>query len=227
MTNKSHFFNTTVGRKIAMGITGLFLCSFLVIHLAGNLALFAHDGGQAFNEYTKFMTSNMLIRIMEIVLVLGFIIHIVLAVMVTKKNSDARPIKYAANQPEKNSSFYSRNMGVTGSIILLFLIIHLQSFWFMYKFGDPALDAWGNKDMYTIVILAFNETWYSLLYMVSMLLLGAHLVHGFQSAFRSIGLNNKKYAPIINKIGVGFAVIMTIGFIAFPIIFYFNLFGYN
>lgn len=227
MANSSQFFSTTVGRKIAMGITGLFLCSFLVIHLAGNLALFAHDGGQAFNEYTKFMSSNMLIRIMEIVLLLGFVIHIALAVKLTKTNSDARPVKYAVNNPEKNSSFYSRNMGITGSIILLFLIIHLQSFWFKYKFGGPALDAWGNKDMYSIVLLAFNETWYSVLYMVSMVLLGAHLVHGFQSAFRSIGLNNKKYAPLIYNIGVGFAVIMTIGFIAFPIIFYFNLFGYN
>lgn len=227
MANKSKFLNTTVGRKVLMGVTGLFLCSFLIVHLAGNLALFAHDDGRSFNEYTKFMSTNGLIRLMEIVLVAGFLAHIILAVRLTTKNTSARPVKYAVNRQSEVSSIFSRNMGITGTIILAFLVLHLKTFWFEYKFGEVPMDTWGNKNMQTVVMAAFDQWWYSAIYVVSMILLGAHLNHGFQSAFRSIGLNNKKYAPAIYKTGAAFAIIMTIGFAAFPIIFYFNLFGYN
>ena len=115
-----------------MALTGLFLCSFLLIHLLGNVALFT-DPVQ-FNEYTRFMSSNPIIRVMEIILVLGFLTHIVDAVMLSKANKAAQPVKYAMDR--KQSSWYSRNMGLTGSIILAFLILHLQSFWYGYKFGD-------------------------------------------------------------------------------------------
>lgn len=206
-----------------MSLTGLFLCSFLVIHLSGNIALFASDGGQSFNEYTKFMTSSMLIRIMEIVLVLGFLIHIVLAVKMTSKNRASRPEGYAVYKLNETSTWYSRNMGITGTVILVFLILHLKRFWFEYKFGAIGTDQWGNKDMYTVVATAFDQWWYSLIYVVSMVLLGAHLNHGFQSAFRSLGLSNKKYAPTLSKIGTAFAVIMALGFITFPVVFYFFL----
>ena len=205
-----------------MAVTGLFLCSFLLIHLIGNVALFT-DSVQ-FNEYTRFMSSNPLIRIMEIVLVVGFLTHIIDAIMLTKANKAAQPVKYAMDN--KKSSWYSRNMGLTGSIILAFLILHLQSFWYGYKFGDIALtiDSSGSeiKDMYTMVLAAFSQWWYSAIYVAAMLLLGTHLNHGFQSAFQSMGLRHKKYTPTIQKVGTAFAVAMTLGFISFPIYFYYT-----
>ncbi len=222
MSNSAGLFSSSLGRKYLMAITGLFLCSFLVIHLIGNVALFT-DPVQ-FNEYTRFMSSNPLIRIMEIVLVAGFLTHIIDAIILTKANKAAQPVKYAMDN--KKSSWYSRNMGLTGTIILVFLIIHLQSFWYGYKFGDVAMtvDSSGDpiKDMFIMVKAAFSQPWYSAIYVIGMLLLGTHLNHGFQSAFQSIGLRHKKYTPTIQKIGTAFAVAVTLGFISFPIYFYFT-----
>ena len=220
MSNSAGLFSSSLGRKYLMALTGLFLCSFLLIHLIGNVALFT-DPVQ-FNEYTRFMSSNPLIRVMEIVLVVGFLAHIIDAVLLTKANKAAQPVKYAMDK--KKSTWYSRNMGLTGTIILAFLILHLQSFWYGYKFGDVAMaiDSNGDaiKDMYTMVLTAFSQLWYSAIYVVAMILLGTHLNHGFQSAFQSMGLRHKKYTPAIKKAGTAFAVIMTLGFISFPIYFY-------
>lgn len=220
MSNSAGLFSSSLGRKYLMALTGLFLCSFLVIHLIGNVALFT-DPVQ-FNEYTRFMSSNPLIRIMEIVLVAGFLTHIIDAVLLTRANKAAQPVKYAMDN--KKSSWYSRNMGLTGSIILVFLIIHLQSFWYGYKFGaiEMTVDSSGAaiKDMYTMVLVAFSQLWYSAIYVVAIFLLGSHLNHGFQSAFQSIGLRHKKYTPTIKKAGTAFAVAITLGFISFPIYFY-------
>ena len=203
-----------------MALTGLFLCSFLVIHFLGNITLYTNP--VQFNEYTRFMSSNPLIRVMEIVLVAGFLTHIIDAVMLTRANKKARPVKYAMDK--KQSSWYSRNMGLTGSVILAFLVLHLQSFWYGYKFGSPAYatDSAGLpiKDMYTMVIEAFGEFWYSGLYVVAVSLLGIHLNHGFQSAFQSVGLRHKKYTPTIKMLGTAFSILITLGFISFPIYFF-------
>jgi succinate dehydrogenase / fumarate reductase cytochrome b subunit len=161
---------------------------------------------------------------MEIILVVGFLAHIIDAVLLTKANKAAQPVKYAMDK--KNSSWYSRNMGLTGSIILAFLVLHLQSFWYQYKFGEVVyvLDSNGEsiKDMYTIVITAFQQSWYAGIYVIAMVLLGSHLNHGFQSAFQSVGLRHKKYTPTIKKLGTAFSVLITLGFISFPIYFYFS-----
>ena len=168
------------------------------------------------------MSSNPVIRIMEIVLVAGFLTHIIDAIILTRANKKAQPVKYAMNK--NKSSWYSRNMGLTGSVILAFLILHLQSFWYEYKFGEVLMtvDSNGNaiKDMFTIVKTAFSEWWYSAIYVLAMLLLGSHLNHGFQSAFQSVGLRHKKYTPTIKMLGTGFSISITIGFISFPIYFF-------
>ncbi len=220
MSNSVGLFSSSLGRKFLMAITGLFLCSFLVVHLAGNITLFT-DSVQ-FNEYTRFMSSNPIIRVMEIVLVLGFITHIIDAVLLTKANKAAQPVAYAMDR--KKSSWYARNMGLTGSIILAFLVLHLQSFWYTYKFGEVAmtLDSSGAaiKDMYTIVTASFSQLWYAALYVVAMVLLGFHLNHGFQSAFQSMGWRHKKYTPLFKKSGTAFALLITLGFVSFPIYFY-------
>ena len=220
MGTKAGLFSSSLGKKYLMAITGLFLCSFLIIHFLGNIALFTNP--VQFNEYTRFMSSNPIIRVMEIVLVLGFLTHIIDAIILTRANKKAQPVKYAMNK--NKSSWYSRNMGLTGTIILVFLILHLQSFWYEYKFGEVlmTIDSNGDeiKDMFTIVKTAFSEWWYSAIYILAMILLGSHLNHGFQSAFQSVGLRHKKYTPTIKMLGVGFSISITIGFISFPIYFF-------
>jgi len=220
MSTNAGLFSSSLGKKYLMAITGLFLCSFLVIHFLGNIALFT-DPVQ-FNEYTRFMSSNPIIRVMEIVLVTGFLTHIVDAIILTRANKKAQPVKYAMNK--NRSSWYSRNMGLTGSVILAFLILHLQSFWYEYKFGEVLMTVDSNgdsiKDMFTIVKTAFSEWWYSSIYVLAMILLGSHLNHGFQSAFQSVGLRHKKYTPTIKMLGTGFSISITLGFISFPIYFF-------
>ncbi len=229
MSNNSLIFNTTIGKKILMGLTGLFLCIFLIVHLSGNLLLFSDDGGRAFNVYTVFMTTNIFIRGMEIGLVVGFLAHIILAIMTTRKNQKARPINYEYNKVSETASIYSRNMGITGSVILIFLILHLKTFWFTYQYGDIPVRIYEDgvilRDMFLVVQTAFSQWWYSGIYVVAMILLGGHLNHGFQSAFRSLGLNNKSYAPVLTIIGSAFAITMTIGFSSFPILFFFGFVG--
>ena len=220
MGTNAGLFSSSLGKKYLMALTGLFLCSFLVIHFLGNITLYT-DPVQ-FNEYTRFMSSNPIIRVMEIVLVAGFLTHIIDAIMLTRANKKAQPVKYAMDK--KQSSWHSRNMGLTGSVILAFLVLHLQSFWYGYKFGTPAYstDSAGLpiKDMYTMVVEAFGEFWYSGLYVVAVTLLGIHLNHGFQSAFQSVGLRHKKYTPTIKMLGTAFSILITLGFVSFPIYFF-------
>ena len=220
MGKNAGLFSSSLGKKYLMALTGLFLCSFLVIHFLGNITLYT-DPVQ-FNEYTRFMSSNPIIRVMEIVLVAGFLTHIIDAIMLTRANKKAQPVKYAMDK--KQSSWYSRNMGLTGSVILAFLVLHLQSFWYGYKFGSPAvaIDSAGLpiKDMYTMVVEAFGEFWYSGLYVIAVTLLGIHLNHGFQSAFQSVGLRHKKYTPTIKMLGTAFSIFITLGFVSFPVYFF-------
>ena len=220
MGKNAGLFSSSLGKKYLMALTGLFLCSFLVIHFLGNITLYTNP--VQFNEYTRFMSSNPIIRVMEIVLVAGFLTHIIDGIMLTRANKKAQPVKYAMDK--KQSSWYSRNMGLTGTIILVFLILHLQSFWYEYKFGEVLMTVDSNgdeiKDMFTIVKTAFSEWWYSAIYILAMILLGAHLNHGFQSAFQSVGLRHKKYTPTIKMLGTGFSISITIGFISFPIYFF-------
>ena len=220
MGTNAGLFSSSLGKKYLMALTGLFLCSFLVIHFLGNITLYT-DPVQ-FNEYTRFMSSNPIIRVMEIVLVAGFLTHIIDAIMLTRANKKAQPVKYAMDK--KQSSWYSRNMGLTGSVILAFLVLHLQSFWYGYKFGSPAYatdsDGLPIKDMYTMVVEAFGEFWYSGIYVVAVTLLGIHLNHGFQSAFQSVGLRHKKYTPTIKMLGTAFSILITLGFVSFPIYFF-------
>tara|TARA_B100001093_G_scaffold294215_2_gene280628 strand:- start:5204 stop:5878 length:675 start_codon:yes stop_codon:yes gene_type:complete len=220
MSKNAGLFSSSLGKKYLMALTGLFLCSFLIIHFLGNIALYTNP--VQFNEYTRFMTSNPIIRIMELVLVAGFLTHIIDAVMLSRANKKAQPVKYAMDK--KQSSWYSRNMGLTGTIILVFLVIHLQSFWYGYKFGAIAMtiDSSGQeiKDMYTMVIEAFSEFWYSALYVIAVTLLGFHLNHGFQSAFQSVGFRHKKYTPTIKMLGTAFSILVTLGFASFPIYFF-------
>jgi succinate dehydrogenase / fumarate reductase cytochrome b subunit len=212
-------FTSSVGRKLVMALTGLFLCLFLLEHLYGNLLLYKFDGGKDFNGYGEFLVHNLLIRTVEYLLFAGIIIHAIQALLLTIANKKARPIGYSVPQSSSNSSWFSRNMGLTGSFILFFLVIHLRTFFFPHRFGDA------EETMAVSVANAFSTAWYSGLYVFSMVLLGAHLNHGFQSAFQTMGWNNHKYALPLKIAGTIFALVMMIGFASFPIMFYFDIGG--
>jgi succinate dehydrogenase / fumarate reductase cytochrome b subunit len=212
-------FYTSVGRKLVMALTGIFLVLFLVEHLYGNLLLYKIDEGHAFNDYGDMLAGNIIIRTIEYVLFAGFIIHIIDALYLTLANRKARPVGYAVNHQAQNSSWFSRNMGLTGTIILVFLVIHMRTFFFPHRFG------YAENSMAWDVANAFQSNWYSALYLVSMVLLGAHLNHGIQSSLTTMGVSNKKYRNAIKISGSFLALVFMIGFASFPIMFYFDLFG--
>ena len=194
-------------------------------HLYGNLLLFYSDGGAAFIEYSHTLVHSILIRTIEVVLFAAIIIHVVQAIYLTKQNSDARPIKYAMHKTNETSSWFSRNMGITGSVILFFIVVHIKHFFFPYRISDT-VGAEGQMNVAQMVKEGFESGWYVSLYVVSCLFLAFHLNHGFQSAFRSLGLNNKKYHKLISMAGSFFAyVIVFLGFSSIPILFYFGIAG--
>lgn len=224
-TVSAGLFKSSLGRKYLMALSGLFLCLFLVVHVIGNLQLFKDDGGQSFNEYTYFMTHNPLIKIVAYVNYFLILLHVFDGLMLTIANRKARGSNYAHVDQSKSSTWSSRNMGILGTIILIFLIIHMRTFWFEMKFGTmPTISYDGGiieyKDMYIVVAEAFSQTWYSILYVLSMFALGFHLVHGFQSGFQTIGLNHHKYTPVIKGVGIGvFAILIPALFAAMPLFF--------
>ena len=207
-----------------MGVTGLFLVSFLVIHCFLNSLIFFNDGGLTFNEGAHFMGHNWLIRTMEIVLFLGIILHIIQALVLTIQNRKARPLGYAKFHGAANSTWYSRSMGLLGTLILIFLIVHLAHFWVKSRItGLPGTDANGHEDLYGVMQATFTYSWVVILYCFAMISLAYHLLHGFQSAFQSLGLNHRKYTPFIKKFGVAFSIIIPIIFAAMPLTMYFGI----
>jgi len=224
MAKKSGFLSSSIGKKFIMGITGLFLVSFLAVHCFINSLIFFNDGGLTFNIGAHFMATNWLIRFGEIVLFAGFILHIIQSLILTLENRKARPIGYAQFNGAANSTWYSRSMGLLGTLILIFLIVHLAHFWIVSRFtGIPTKDANGHEDLYEVMRLTFKQPWVIILYSLSMFSLAFHLLHGFQSAFQTLGLNHKKYTPYIKKTGLAFSIIVPLTFAAMPIAMYFGL----
>ncbi|MEQ9165539.1 MAG: succinate dehydrogenase cytochrome b subunit [Fulvivirga sp.] len=215
--------SSTIGKKVLMALTGLFLITFLIVHLSGNLQLLADDGGKSFNIYAKFMTTNPFIKTTSYLLYTTFIVHIVWAVLLTVMNRSSRPVGYAVNPGNVSSSWSSRNMGILGTVILIFLVIHMKNFWYEMHWGDiPTATYEGEvyNDLYAVVDFAFGNILYVLLYTVSMLALMFHLYHGFKSAFQTLGLNHPKYTPMIKTVGYAIAIIIPALFACIPIIMY-------
>ena len=166
------FINSSVGKKLLMSLTGLFLCIFLVEHLIGNLLLLKNDGGEAFDTFAKFMGGNPLVRTMEIGL-LGFIlIHIVNGGRIWFMNRQSRDQKYGTYKLEDNTTLQSRMMALSASLVLLFLIIHMKSFWVPARFL-------GEHKLAFVVFAAFKNPGYVIFYLISLFVLGMHLRHGF------------------------------------------------
>ena len=164
---------SSLGRKLVMSLSGLFLILFLVGHVLGNLLLFLDDGGKAFNEYARFMTSTPAIQVLSIVTYASIIIHVLYSIIISRLNRKARPVAYAVSSAAANSLWSSRNMGILGTIVLIFLVVHLKSFWYEMRFGQiPTVNYDGAgefKNLYVIVAIAFTQWWYVLLYVVAML----------------------------------------------------------
>ena len=229
MTWFKNFLTSSLGRKVVMSVTGLFLITFLIIHCTINSMIFFNDGGKTFNLAAHFMGSNVIIRTMEIVLFLGFFIHIIQSYLLTVKNRNARPIRYEMNNPSANSRWYSRSMTLLGTLILLFLIIHINHFWIGSRFGGlgnierlPEVNL-GNKEvlnLYSDMIATFQNPLIVLVYLLGVISLCWHLVHGFQSAFQTLGVNHKKYTPLIKKTGVVFSILLCAVFAMMPLSIY-------
>lgn len=217
-------FSSTLGRKVVMAFTGLFIILFLAVHLAGNLQLLKDDGGEAFNVYAYFMTTNPLIKTIAYVNYALFLAHIFWALAITVHNRKARGSEGYAVTSSKSSIWSSRNMGILGTIILVFLVIHMRQFWGEMHFGSIPMKTYGDqevKDLYTTCSVAFADPLYVALYVISMVAIAFHLWHGFISAFQTLGLNHIKYNPVINFVGKAFSVIVPALFALIPIWMFF------
>jgi succinate dehydrogenase / fumarate reductase cytochrome b subunit len=219
-------FASSLGRKLLMSLTGIFLILFLVIHLIGNLQLLKADNGEAFNRYAEFMGHNALIQLIAKGNFAFIILHVIFSLILTRRNRTARgPEGYAVNSG-KSSIWQSRNMGILGTLVLIFLVIHLKDFWGESKFGSLAQSTYESgeyADLYAQVAYWFTKGWYVSLYVFSMVALAFHLWHGFSSAFQTLGLRHQKYTPLINFVGKTFAIVVPALFAWIPIAMYFHL----
>jgi succinate dehydrogenase / fumarate reductase, cytochrome b subunit len=213
-------FYSSITKKIILALAGLFLIIFLVIHLVINLLLLLNDGGAAYSEAVKFMTTNPLIKVMEVFLFGGFAIHIILGVIIQIYNWMARPVRYKV-EGYSHTSFFSKYMIHTGAIIFVFLMVHFFNFYFV-KLGWVAPPAgMEREDFYQMATLLFSNRVYAILYMVLMVFLAFHLNHAFQSAFQTLGLNHSKYTPFIKFIGTLYSIFIPLGFASIPAFYLF------
>ncbi|HZY38988.1 MAG TPA: succinate dehydrogenase cytochrome b subunit [Mucilaginibacter sp.] len=255
MSEFKQTFNSSLGKKLIMALTGLFLCTFLIVHLGGNLLLFKNDDGYGFNMYANFLTHFPPIEVIAYLLYLSILVHALYALILTIKNRKARPVAYAAVN-KSPAAWSSKNMGLLGSILFLFIVIHMSDFWYNYKFTHkvgykeyrtdlttgktasvdyvPVIADFENsvstvndteivrvKDLHARVANSFSNIYYVLFYVIAMFAVSFHLLHGFQSAFRTLGWVHRKYTPIVSFIGTWFfAVIMPMGFALMPVVYY-------
>lgn len=276
---KSALLKSSIGKKYWMALTGLFLCLFLVGHLAGNLQLIFGTDLQ-FNQYAYFMTSNPAVKILSYLTYFSILFHAVDGILLTIQNKKARPIGYVKNNAAANSTWQSRNMAVLGTLLLVFIATHMVNFWAKMHFSNMPLQqqtvsqsvpmtdqkmdlvvyntttggfvaqqqveggefevrnnkefyikgtdvkfAEGYKDLYKITIEFFKDPKYGLVftlfYVFSMVVLAFHLMHGFASAFQSLGANNPKYNGLINGLGKFFAIVVPLLFAIIPIYIHF------
>ena len=209
---------STLSRKILICLTGLFLSFFLLIHFLGNLQLFLprEQAHLQFNAYSHFLSGNMLIKIISYVLYASIILHALDGLIITLKNK-MTGATYQVDRRGRASMWYSRNMGILGSLVLIFLVIHFKNFWYVYKFGSLPLDSNGHKDLYILVVSVFQEWWYVLIYILAMVALCYHLVHGIYSATRTLGLYHPKYVKWLKTVGITYSIIICTGFALMPI----------
>ncbi len=223
MSQIKTMLTSSLGRKLVMSLTGIFLIVFLIEHLIGNATLLLFDDGKAFNEYAHFMKETLIIQISEFGLFGGIILHVIQGILLVKSNAQARPTAYAAPNKARVDNWASKYMGPFGFVILVFLVVHLWQF-FTYKnewFGHvPTTDAQGNADMWKVVVTQFQDPITVVFYVIAMIVTMFHLNHGFASAFQTLGINNKAYSPIIRGLGKAYSILIPLGLAAIPVIIF-------
>ena len=225
MTWFTKFLSSTLGKKLLMALTGLFLVLFLAVHLAGNLQLLKDDGGRAFNTYAEFMSTNPLIQIISKGNFAFILLHAVWALVLTIQNRKARGSSYEVTSG-KSSIWASRNMGILGTLVLIFLVVHLKDFYGEMHFGGMDTvnyDGHEVRDIFAVVDHWFGIAWYVGLYVFCMGALGFHLWHGFASAFQTLGINHLKYNGVISFVGKAFAIIVPALFAWIPLAMFFDI----
>lgn len=218
-------FTSSIGRKIIMGLSGIFLILFLVVHAGLNACIWANDNGEMFNKAAHFMGSMVVIRILEIGLFIFIILHAVQGLLLEASNRSKRAIGYDQAYGNSGSKWYSRSMGLLGTIILLFLILHWIHFWIPSRFtGVEEITYPGDSDsvhnLYALMIFTFSQLWVVIIYVLGCISLGYHLAHGFQSAFKTIGVHNKRYHAMLSGLGFGFSIIISLVFAMMPVSMY-------
>ncbi|WP_372933601.1 succinate dehydrogenase cytochrome b subunit [Mariniphaga sediminis] len=221
----SKFLTASIGRKFIMGVSGLFLVVFIAVHLTVNILLIFDDSGELFNQAAHFMGTNPVVKIMEPLLGIGFLVHILWSFFLEYQNWKARPVKYDRKSSGVSSTWTSRNMLVLGALVLVFLVVHVLQFFWVIKFNPESMNSViiGGEEMedtYSLVAGLFRSSVaYDLFYIVGGILLGFHLSHGFWSGFQTLGLSNKHWISRLQVLGKIFSVIVAIGFSIIPLYF--------
>ena len=219
----SSIFTSSIGKKLLMSLAGIFLITFLLVHLGINLLVIIFDDPMVYNKAAHFMSSNILIKIFEIVLFGGLLLHVIYALILQIQNWIARPRRYSkANY--SNTSFFSKFMIHTAAIILVFLVIHFVDFYIKAKFGRAAeihVDGVIYHDFATEIVDKFKMLPFVVFYIAAFIFLGFHLIHGFQSAFKTLGLDHKKYTPVIQVLAIIYTVVVVAGYSIIPLVIYF------
>ncbi len=216
------FLNSSIGKKFLMSLSGLFLISFLLVHLIVNSMILFDPSGVLFNNAAHFMGTNPIIRVVEPVLAIGFILHIIYAGILTLKNQWARPVGYNKENNGKSSTWASRNMFVLGSLVLIFLVIHISNFFWKVKFAgselleEGAVD--GIENTYLLVTTFFiNWWWIDIVYVIGAVVLGLHLTHAFWAAFQTLGLSDNRWRRRLEIAGWAYTIIVAGGFALIPL----------
>ncbi|MBL7813108.1 MAG: succinate dehydrogenase cytochrome b subunit [Bacteroidetes bacterium] len=219
----SFLFNSSIGRKIMMAVTGLSLIAFLLVHCGVNALIFLNDGGETFNKAAEFMGTNWLIRTMEVGLFAGLLWHIAQGLYLWADNAKKRKNKYGKPAGNANSTWYSRSMGLLGTLLLLFLILHLKHFWVISRFTDEITS--GEETLFGEMMEVFGPEGLIpvIVYVLGCISLAYHLLHGFSSAFQSLGINHSAYNPIIKGLGQGFSILIPLVFALMPLAMHFGL----
>lgn len=212
----ANIFSSSIGKKLIMSLSGLFLMVFLLLHLSINLAAVASES--AYNTACHFMDTNIFIQVMVPILALGFAIHIIYALYLTLSNRRARPVKYAVSANTKASSWASRNMFVLGLVVLGFLAIHLSHFWAKMQL-QHFIGGVATENPYLEVKETLSNPVWAAVYIVWFWALWFHLRHGFWSALQTVGVSNQRWIPRLQVAARIFATIVAVGFTVIPLYF--------
>ncbi|EAY24513.1 succinate dehydrogenase cytochrome b subunit [Microscilla marina] len=221
MLNKLFF------RKWILAVTGLFLCLFLVVHLSANclLLLPQNTAKSLYNSYSATLRESPLIKGIAYLLYLSILLHVLYALLITLSNRKANPVKYVVNKTSQNSTWSSQNMGMLGTLVLIFIVIHLVNFWARIKLGlgeEVTYDKSGNKDVYQVAYTLFHNFYFVLFYTLMAVPLAFHLYHGLKSGFKTLGFYHHRGLQLLAKLSLWYAVVMGIGFGIIPLVVYFK-----